>query len=168
MARACFPVAARIPGVESSKSSPTVQQEQVADPLGRSTPRGTIIGFVRAVQRNDLVSAASFLQLTGTQRTNSAKLALDLNELMDRYFSIPIAHISDSPEGALDDGLAHDRERVGPLTIGDKKFDIVLVRVVDPYAGAIWLISSDTLAQASVLAARLRRPGSSASCPRRF
>ena len=146
-----LPVAAQIPGFESSKSSPPALQEQVADPLGRSTPRGTIIGFVRAVQRNDLVSAASFLQLTGTQRTNSEKLALDLNQLMDRYFSIPVAHISDSPEGALDDGLAHDRERVGPLAIGDKKFDIVLVRVVDPDAGAIWLISSDTLAQASVL-----------------
>jgi len=33
--------------------------------------------------------------------------------LMDRYFTEPLSQISDSPAGAIDDGLALDREHVG-------------------------------------------------------
>src|SRR5271156_914127 len=118
-------------------------QEQPSDPLGRTTPRGTIRGFVKAADRNDFVTAAQYLQATGRQKET---LARDLKELMNRYFSEPMALISDSPQGAADDGLPLDRERVGPLKINDNKIDILLVRVADPQSGRIWLISSDTLA----------------------
>jgi MscS family membrane protein len=64
---------------------------------------------------------------------------------MDRYFLQPLPEISDSPEGALDDGLPPDRERVGPLRIGDKSLAIELVRV-DEGGAKVWLVSSATLA----------------------
>ena len=122
-------------------------QEKAADPLGRSTPRDTFTGFVRAAHRNDFVSAARFLQVTAKQKPNTEALARELNQLMDRYFTESLASISDSPAGEVEDGLPLDRERLGPLEIGDKKFDIILVRVDDPGSGLIWQISSDTLAQ---------------------
>jgi MscS family membrane protein len=134
---------AQIPGISSQLSPPAAQQP--ADPLERTTPRGTFAGFIRAVERQDYVLAARYLQVTESQRRSTKPLARDLKALMDRFFSEPITSISDSPDGALDDGLPIDRERVGPLTIDDTKTDITLVRVTDPQAGNVWLISSETL-----------------------
>ena len=139
------PVAAQIPKIHGSGGAQTSTPE--TDPLGRSTPRGTIGAFIRAVHGGNLVSAASYMQLTGQQRPNAETLARDLNELMDRYFHQRLAAVSNSPEGALDDGLPADREKVGPLEIGDEEVDIGLIRVKDRGAGKIWLISSETLAQ---------------------
>jgi MscS family membrane protein len=140
---------AQIPGLETAKSPPP--SEEVVDPLGRTTPRSTIKAFMRAMERNDLVSAARHMQLTESQRPSTEALGHDLKGLMDRYLSVPIMSISDSPDGALDDGLPIDLEHVGPLTIGDKKTDITLVRVADPEVGPIWLISSETLAEVPAL-----------------
>ena len=70
------------------------------------------------------------------------------------------------PEGALNDGLPLNRERVGPLTIGGKSLDIALVRVNDPQAGPVWLISSETLAQVPALIRSLARVGWKRSMPK--
>ena len=137
-------IGAQIPGVASQASAPVTQQ--TADPLERTTPRGAIAAFIRAVEREDYVLAARYLQVNESQRRSTERLAHDLKALMDRYFSEPITSISDSPDGALDDGLPIDRERIGPLDINDTKTDITLVRVTDPQAGKVWLISSETLA----------------------
>jgi MscS family membrane protein len=147
---------AQIPGITSAPSS-APQQEQPADPLGRTTPRGTIAAFIRAVNREDMVSAARYMQVTESQRRNTGTLARDLKDLMDRYFSQAVTSISDSPDGALDDGLPTDRERIGPLTVGATQADITLVRVTDPQAGRVWLISSETLAQVPALHASIAR-----------
>jgi MscS family membrane protein len=141
---AALTAAAQLPSAITRPAPPApATQEQPSDPLGRTTPRGTIRGFVKAADRNDFVTAAQYLQAAGRQKE---MLARDLKELMNRYFSEPMALISDSPQGAADDGLPVDRERVGPLKISDNKIDILLVRVADPQSGRIWLISSDTLA----------------------
>lgn len=124
--------------------------QQIEDPLGRTTPRGTITGFIKAVHREDYDSAAWYMQVTAKQKPRIATLARDLKALMDRYFNEPLEAISDSPLGTLD-GVAPDRERIGPLTIGGEKIDILLVRVDDPEHGPIWLISSDTLARVPAL-----------------
>lgn len=135
---------AQVSGVLGQPSPPPQQQ---VDALDRTTPRGTISSFIRAVDREDYVLAARYLQVRDeSQRRNTVRLAKDLKSLMDRYFSEPITSVSDAPEGALDDGLPVDQERVGPLDINDTKTDITLVRVADPLAGQIWLISSETLA----------------------
>lgn len=117
-----------------------------ADPLGRDTPRGTIAGFNLAVHREDFVSALRYMQVSPAQRRAADGLARDLNHLIDRYYIDPLTALSDAPEGATDDGLDLDRERVG-LTIDGENVDIELVRVQDSEAGPIWLVSSQTLAQ---------------------
>lgn len=140
-----LPTAAQIPKIPGSGDAKASAPE--TDPLGRSTPRGTIGAFIRAVHGGNLVSAASYMQVTAKQRPQAETLARDLNELMDRYFRQRLAAISDSPEGALDDGLPTDREKVGPLEIGEEKVDIGLIRVKERGGGEIWLISSETLEQ---------------------
>ncbi|MET0988537.1 MAG: mechanosensitive ion channel family protein [Steroidobacteraceae bacterium] len=143
------PVGAQIPGLNVTKEQAAPQP--VEDPLGRTTPRGVIVAFMRAVERDDFVSASRYLQVNQSQRQQIKELASDLNSLMDRYFSQTLMSISDSPAGALDDGLPMDRERVGPLIIGEQRIDVLLVRVKDPQSGPIWLIASQTLAQVPAL-----------------
>jgi len=144
------PSVAQIRGAASSQA-PSTPPPQVEDPFGRDAPRGTIAGFTRAVDRGDFASAARYLQLRGSQARNAEALARALSEMMDRHFVQPIATISGGPDGELDDGLPADRERVGPLVIGDRLVDIALVRVTDPQAGPIWLISTETLSQVPAL-----------------
>ena len=143
-----LPVAAQIPGVPGEKAS-TAQTTE--DPFGRESPRATIMAFTRAVHRDELAVAANYLQLTPSQAASAPSLARGLTALMDRYFSQPVISISGSPEGVVDDGLPLDRERLGPLTVGGRKVYIGLVRVTNPQAGPIWLISSETLAEVPTL-----------------
>ncbi len=140
------PAVAQVLGPDRADESPPAVSQQPADPLERTTPRDAITSFVRAVERDDLVSAARYLQ-TAEPRENTDALARDLKSLIDRYFGQPLTTIDDSPDGALDDGLEMDRERVGPLTIGERTLDIELIRVTHPQSGPIWLISSETLAR---------------------
>ena len=148
------PALAQIRGI-ASPQAPT-PPAQVTDPLGRTTPRGTITGFTEAVHRGDLVGAARYMQLSTSQIANAATLARSLSELMDRHLSQAPTTINASPEGALDDGLPLDRERVGPLEMDDQRVDVGLVRVTDATAGPIWLISSETLARVPALRRSIR------------
>jgi MscS family membrane protein len=129
-------------------SPSTAPQPTETDP--RSTPRGTLTGFIRSADREDYVGAARYLQVNEKQKAKTPELARELRELLNRYFHTPLATISDSPSGDLDDGLAVDRDRV-PLKIEGQRVDLILTRVKDPQAGSIWLISSDTLAQVPTL-----------------
>ncbi len=103
------------------------QTEISADPLGRSTPRGTIVDFSRAVDRKEYATAASYLQLEPAQINRSAELAATLKSLIDRELQENIGRISDAPEGDVQDGLAQDREQIGPMVIDGKNIYITLV-----------------------------------------
>jgi MscS family membrane protein len=143
--------------IRTEPSQSEAAPQPVTDLLGRTTPRSSIAGFVRAVDRGDFVSAARYMQLTSAQRPNAEALAVSLKGLMDRYLTEALVNISDSPAGAIDDRLAMDREQVGPLVMGRKRAYITLVRVTDPQSGPIWLISSDTLAQVPGLRGAINR-----------
>ena len=99
-----FPAAAQTSSSQTTQTL-TAAAEQVADPLGRNTPRGTITGFNLAVHRNDFVSAARYMQVSAEQRASTEALARDLTELMDRYYTQLVTAVSALPEGALNDGL---------------------------------------------------------------
>jgi MscS family membrane protein len=141
------PTAAQVSASQVQKSEAAQKTETTAqDALGRSTPRGTLMGFMRAVEKND-ASAVRYLQVTAGESPHALASARDLRNLIDRYLKEPLAKVSDSPDGTLTEGLPTNHERVGPLIVGDRTEDITLVRVTDPQAGPIWLISSETLAE---------------------
>jgi hypothetical protein len=83
---------AQIPGLQKAPSEQP--QQPAADPLGRTTPRGTIASFIRAVDRNELASATQYLQLSVSQRANADSLARDLKTLLDRHFQQAITPTS--------------------------------------------------------------------------
>jgi len=145
LALALLPASAQIAGrLTTPASAPTAA---IKDPLDRSTPRRAVAAFARAAERGDLQLATRYAQIAGRAPAKTEALVGDLAVLMDRYFHQPLGAINDAPEGALDDGLPFDRERVGPLRIGRKDHYIELVRVNDAIMGPVWLISADTLAR---------------------
>ena len=141
---------AQFPGIPSTPAA-TSAEEEPTDPLGRTTPRQTLAAFIRAVNRQDFVAAARYMQVPTTGVQDTELLARDLKTLLDRYFNQALTRISDVPQGTLDDGLPVDQESVGQLTIGDRQADVVLVRVTDAETGPIWQISAETLTRVPML-----------------
>jgi len=147
----CFaarPAAAQIPGLTKSAETPA----EAVDSQGRSTPRGTIVGFSRAVDRGDYRAAAEYLQLDDSQRKNAASLAHDLKGIIDRELREAISQISDEPTGELEDNLPPDLERIGPLFIRGQEAFVELVRVKAGEDTLIWLVSSRTLSKVPLVA----------------
>ena len=118
-----------------------------ADPLGRNTPSGTVLGFLQAVQDGNDVAAADYLQMSAARRqSQGAELAAKLKVLMDRAFVGHLGRISTSPEGNPENGVI-DQQTVGFFSFPDSDVPVVLVRVTDPSAGKIWLFSAETLSK---------------------
>jgi MscS family membrane protein len=131
------------------KSSPPDSTQALplaADPLGRETPSGTIFGFLRAAQLKDYKTAARYLQISASRRlTQGEELTSKLNILLNQGSVGVLLKVSSLPEGNAQEGVPPDRQNVGTLVAGDGELPLTLVRVSDPTAGKIWLISSDTL-----------------------
>ena len=148
LALVLLPSAAQIPGLAPA---PAASAPAVHDVLDRGTPRRAVTAFARAARRGDLPLAVNYVQAGGRPQARLQTLVRELGELMDRHFHQSLGTISDSPDGALDDGLPLDRERIGPLRVGGQAYYLELVRVTDPTAGPIWLISSETLGRVGAL-----------------
>ena len=90
----------------------------------------------------DYVTAARFLQLPPGE--NLAQLTKEFRVLYPN-FQGSINLVSDDPNGSVEAGLPPGQERVGVLSVDGKIADVILVRVDDPAAGKIWLVSRATL-----------------------
>jgi MscS family membrane protein len=117
-----------------------------ADPLGRETPSGTVLGFLQAAQAGDYRTAADYLQMSAARRQSQGPdQAEKLKVLMDRAFVGSLRRLSTNPEGSL--GSVPDQQTAGVFSNGDPDVPVVLVRVTDPNAGKIWLFSPETLSK---------------------
>jgi MscS family membrane protein len=146
---ACLPLAAAQNPLGEILPPPTTPGKPTgpADPLGRSTPSGTIVGFLQAAQEGDYGIAAQYLQLSPARRQSEGEvLAPKLKLVLDKSFVGSLRDF-DQPEGIPQEGVPSGRQKVGVVSAGDVEADVDLVRVSDPSAGKIWLISSDTLAK---------------------
>src|SRR5882724_11598194 len=126
----------------------TTASPSATDPLGRTTPQSTVLGFLHAAQAGDYSLAAQYLQMSPARRQSEGdqlakKLAFVLNQ--PRAFTGNPGGWSTQPEGTPQEGVALGRQKLGTMSAGDVEADLELVRVTDPAAGKIWLVSSDTL-----------------------
>jgi MscS family membrane protein len=118
------------------------------DPLNRTTPQGSVLGFLEAAQRGDNSIAAQYLQMSAAHRqAEGEQLAVKLKFVMDNAFAGSLKNVSTSPDGTPQEGVPLGRQRIGTMASGDVEADLDLVHVSDPSAGKIWLVSSDTLAK---------------------
>lgn len=129
-------------------SSPaTSTANSPVDPLGRSTPSGTMLGFLQAAQSGDYGIAAQYLQMSPARRQSEGQqIAAKLKVVLDNAFTGRFKNFT-QPDGILQEGEPLGRQKLGIISSGDVEVDLDLVRVSDPSAGKIWLISSETLAK---------------------
>ncbi len=142
------------------KSAPPAKTEPTApiDPLGRETPRSTVMGLLKYAERQDFATAARYLQLPPGQNTNVSQLAKEFQALRHR-FQGDIDLLSDDPEGTVEAGLPPGEVRAGVISVGGATLDFILVRVEDPKYGKIWLVSQETVARIPELYAQMEREG---------
>ena len=82
------------------------------DPLGRDTPRSSLIGFLKHESNGDYATAARYLQLAPGQDTDLAQLAKELRTLYPS-FQGNINLLSDDPNGNVEAGLPLGQVRAG-------------------------------------------------------
>lgn len=128
------------PAPANTSSTPT-------DPLGRTTPSGSILGFLQAAQSGNYSIAADYLQMNAARRqAEGDQIASQLNTVMNaqNVFAGRVGGFTQA-DGTPQEGVPLGHQRLGTLSSGDVEVNLDLVRVSDPTAGKIWLISSDTL-----------------------
>ena len=113
------------------------------DALGRSTPRGTVLGFLSAGRKGEYQLARQYLDTT--LRDQAAEpLASQLFVVLDARLPARLTQLSDEPEGSRANPLAADEEHIATIA-GANPVDITLVRIERPDVGRIWLFSRRTL-----------------------
>jgi len=141
--------------------------EEPADSLGRSTPRGTVLGFLHAAKAGDYRDASRYLQLSADERkTEGETLARQLHALMDHAFLGRVGPVSDHRDGSSETGIPRNRERIGEFRIPGSNTNVDLVRVSDQANGDIWLFSPQTLAAVPDLYTQLEVSKIDAGLPR--
>jgi MscS family membrane protein len=114
------------------------------DPLGRSTPQGTVVGFLKAMQREDYERAVDFLDTRQTGK-RAELLAIELHHILDEGLSTVTTTLSNKPEGDLQDNLPVNLELVGIVKTKKGEHKILLQRVQKENNPPVWLFSSETL-----------------------
>ncbi|HEV2399418.1 MAG TPA: mechanosensitive ion channel family protein [Candidatus Sulfotelmatobacter sp.] len=145
------PAWAQITGLTTGTASSAPSSAQPTDPLGRNTPSSSILGFLKAAQEGNNSIAAQYLQMSPARRqAEGEQTASKLKFALDHAFSGNLSRYN-TPEGTPQEGVALGHQKLGTMSAGDVEVDLDLVRVTDPNAGKIWLISADTLAKLSEL-----------------
>ena len=117
------------------------------DPLGRTTPSGTMLGFLQAAQSGDYGIAAQYLQMSAARRQSEGEqMASKVKVVLDSTFTGRFKNFTQA-DGIPQEGVPLGRQKLGSMSSGDVEADLDLVRVSDPSAGKIWLISADTLSK---------------------
>jgi MscS family membrane protein len=124
--------------------SPATQPERPKDALGRTTPQGTVFGFLIAARKGDNELAARYLN-TSLRGERATVLAHQLFTVLDRRLPPRLNQLSDKPEGSLTDTLEPDQEFVGTVSSDSRKLDIFVERIDRGKSGSVWLFSRKTL-----------------------
>ena len=134
---------------QALQPSPPGTANAPTDPLGRNTPSNSVLGFLKAATAGDYSIAAQYLQMSAARRQSEGEqIARQLNAVLNSSAATNIRVGSfTQPEGTPQEGVALGHQKLGTMTAGDVEADLDLVRISDPSAGKIWLISADTLAK---------------------
>jgi MscS family membrane protein len=147
---------AQIGGPPAAK--PAAEPPVPKDPLDRETPRGTVLGFIHAVQNGNVERAAQYLDSRQGPRA-AADLVQQLKTILDRGLkATDIDRLSTHPEGRLDDDILPNLERVGEVRTTDAAVPILLERFERRGQVAIWLFSSRTLTLVPAIESQLASP----------
>jgi MscS family membrane protein len=140
----CFPASAQFHKPVAVAAPAPAQPEVPKDSLGRTTPRGTVLGFLIAARKGENDVAAQYLN-TPLRGDSAATLAHQLFTVLDRRLPPRLNEISEKAEGSLANPLLPGQELVGTISSDNGNVDISLERVDRGTSGSLWLFSSNTL-----------------------
>ena len=129
----------------------------VQDPLGRDTPRGTVVGFIRAAQAQDFARAAEYLDVK-LPTVRAQRLTQELKVVLDRGLNVNLNLLSAKPEGDPAASPKPDRQLVGTVSTETGGLDILLDRVQRGKSPSLWLFSSETLKRVPEVYAEIGPP----------
>ncbi len=127
----------KLPGAPAPSEAP-------ADPLGRTTPRGTVLGFMKASHRGDDEAAVQYLN-TRLRGAAAIELAHQLAAVLDRRLPARMNQLSDSATGSLAFLTRPNEDLVGTIQSGGEQVDIIVERVTRGKNDPVWLFSNETL-----------------------
>jgi len=130
--------------VPSKPATTETQTEAPKDTLGRTTPRGTVLGFLNASKKGNDEIAALYLN-TPLRGAEAEELARQLALVLDRRLPARLNLLSDKPEGSIPDPLRPDEDLVGTIVTSKGNLDILVERVDRGKVGKVWLFSRQTL-----------------------
>jgi len=139
----------------AEEQPPTLEQDVVEDVafkdnLGRDTPRSSFIGFLKAAEKFDFVTAAEFIDLRNLPRSvrnySGEELARQLDFIIKRGMKIDVTHLSKKPTGQVVDGLPDYRDELGHLVSGDGEQILYLQKVPGLEDNFIWKVSNASIA----------------------
>ncbi len=114
------------------------------DTLGRSTPRGAVLGLLSAARKGNLEIAALYLN-TPLRGPEAADLAKQLTVVLNRRLPARLDQISDKPEGSIPDPLNPNEDLIGIVKTANGDLKIMVELVDRGKAGKVWLFSQKTL-----------------------
>ena len=156
------PISGQTLSVPATKPSAPSQPATPVDPLGRETPRGTVIGFIRAAQEENNEVAVQYFQPAAKGRVTAEEekdLAGQLLAALNAKFpTSALDTISRDPEGRGDDGQPHAQIKVSVTRSGSESFPLYLVHFEDAHGNKLWYISRQTLEHVPEVYDSLRFP----------
>lgn len=138
------------------EAAPPVPEEPKTDPLGRSTPYGCVMGFLKAVNDSNLGIATQYLDAK-LPNDEAKELAMQLKAVLDASLSSSLNKISKDEQGSLRDNASISRERIGVAKTQSGDLEIYLDRVERKEQIPVWLFSAETLAKIPEVYAHLQR-----------
>ncbi len=145
------PLASAAQSAEQAPPAPAVPE----DPLGRSSPHGCVVGFLKAAEKQDYARAAQYLDVRKPPE-QAEELAKQLQTLLDTGLSTNLDSLSRESAGDVADNLRSSRDLVGTVKTERGSLDILVTRIERPGQPAIWLFSAETLAGVPRLSADLQ------------
>ena len=122
-------------------ASAPAQPEVPKDSLGRTTPRGTVLGFLTAAGKGDYETATRYLN-TRLHGEEAEGLAHKLFVVLNLRLPARLNAISDKPEGSLPFPAEPDEDLVGTISSDTGDVDILVER---KNSSPLWLFSRTTL-----------------------
>jgi MscS family membrane protein len=163
-------VSSLLPGV-GTKPAQVPATNTLVDPLGlgRETPRGTIVGFIRMAQEEN-ERAAEYFQPPAKGHRVSAE---EEQELVKQLFTVlnstfPASALTSTNadyDGRGEDGRPRDEITIGGTHLLSESFPVTLVRQEDVHNVKLWFISRETLSKVPSAYDSLRFPRLEQSLP---
>jgi MscS family membrane protein len=113
------------------------------DPLGRTSPHGCVLGFLRSAEAKDYEKAEQYLDGKRSPQEGE-ELAGQLKYLLDQGLSTSIDDLSRSPKGDIEDQLRLSRENIGTVKLPNGELKVMLDLVRHPDEPPVWLFSQET------------------------